>query len=157
HLAPGEANTYRLQIWVQAMDVVRPTMALTFVVDTSGSIVGEGLLREQAAIRAIAGHLKSGDHVNFVIWSNKDSELLKAHVISGPNDPALMDLANKLVPGGGSDLHAGLLHGYDLANTTKATDRLSRVVLISDGGANLGAIDQGTIKQEAANGDDQGI
>lgn len=62
-----------------------------------------------------------------------------------------------LQPGGGSDLHAGLSKAYELAEATRGPDRLSRVVLISDGGANLGVLDAGVIAEKAKHGDDEGI
>jgi Ca-activated chloride channel family protein len=158
HLAPAaDKGKYRLQIGVQAFDVTRPTMALTFVVDTSGSLVGEGMKREKAAIRALAKQLHQGDHVNFVTWSTKESELLADHVITGPDDTAVLAAVDQLAPAGGSDLHSGLQHGYDLAAKSAAEDRLSRVVLISDGGANLGDTDRTTIEAQAKQGNDQGI
>jgi len=157
HFAPGNEGEYRLQIGVQAFQPKRPTMALTFVLDTSGSLVGEGIAREREAVRAIAAQLTTGDHVNFVTWANGGEVILQDHVISGPNDPALLAATNDLAPGGGSDLHAGLTRGYELAELTVADNRLSRVVLMSDGGANIGVIDKDAIALQAKHGDDQGI
>ncbi|MEZ4297136.1 MAG: VWA domain-containing protein [Polyangiaceae bacterium] len=151
--APDLTGNYRLQVGVQAFDVPRPKMVLTFVVDTSGSLVGEGIARERAAITALAKQLQAGDLVNLVTWSTTDAEVLTAYAVTGPSDPKLPDLALALAPGGGSDLHAGLSHGYDLARKHYDKTRLNRVVLISDGGANLGVVDRDRIASEAKEAD----
>lgn len=158
NFAPTEGGDYRLQIGVQAFQPARPKMALTFVVDTSGSLVGEGIAREQEAIVAIAGQLAKGDRVSFVTWANDGEILLQDHEIEGPNDPALLATTEALLPGGGSDLHAGLMRGYALAAAMADEEtRLSRVVLMSDGGANVGVVDKDAIALAAKNGDDKGI
>jgi len=157
HFAAGPNGTHRLQVGVQAFATKPPALSLTLVVDTSGSLVGEGIARERAAITAIAANLSQGDRINFVTWANDDAVLLANHVASGPNDPAFLAAIQQLIPGGGSDLHAGLTLGYALAKDAYDTDRLNRVVLISDGGANLGIVDRDLIAAEAKNGDDLGI
>lgn len=155
--APRDDGSYRFQVAVQAFEVIRPPLSVTFVVDTSGSLVGEGIARERAAIKAIAGRLRQGDRVNLVTWANEESELLKEYEVSGPDDPTLPLLAEKIAPSGGSDLHAGLTHGYALAKLTYGEKRLNRLVLISDGGANLGILDRDLIAQQAEDGDAAGI
>ncbi len=155
--APRDDGSYRFQVAVQAFEVIRPPLSITFVVDTSGSLVGEGIARERAAIKAIAGRLRPGDRVNLVTWANEESELLKEYEVSGPDDPTLPLLAEKIAPSGGSDLHAGLTHGYALAKLTYGEKRLNRLVLISDGGANLGILDRDLIAKEAEDGDAAGI
>lgn len=157
HFAEGPSDTYRLLVGVQAFDVTRPKLSITFVVDTSGSLAGEGLVRERAAIKAIAGRLAAGDRVNFVTWATDEAALLEGYEVEGPGDPKLPALADQLAPGGGSDLHTGLTRGYDLAAKTYQKERLNRLVLISDGGANLGVLDRATIAQAAADGEDAGI
>ena len=153
----ADDGKYRLQVGVQSFTVGRPKMSLTFVVDTSSSLIGEGIERERAAVEAIASKLVSGDRVSFVVWANEDAVLLEDHAVSGPDDPELLAVAAGLAPGGGSDLHSGLTHGYALAEQTATKDRLSRVVLLSDGGANLGIVDRTLIAEKAKKGDDQGI
>ena len=157
HFADAPGGKYHLQIGVQSFDVLRPTLALTFVVDTSGSRVGEGVARERQAIRAMAKQRPAGDHVGFVTWSNQDAVRLQEHLSTGPNCGAVLNALDQLQPGGGSDLHAGLTKAYELAKATDADDRLSRVVLISDGGANLGVLDSDAIAEAAKHGDDAGI
>lgn len=157
HFAQGETGQYRFQVAVQAFTVERPPLALTLVLDTSGSLIGEGVARERAAVSAIAQQLVAGDRVSVVTWSNEESALLEGYEVKGPDDPTLLELAKSLSPGGGSDLHSGLSRGYELAEAMYSDLRLNRLVLVSDGGANLGVLDRDLIAQKAQYGDEKGI
>lgn len=148
-----------LQIGVRAFDPIKPRrpITMTFVLDTSGSMGGPAIERERAAVKAIAASLASGDIVNMVTWNTAQSAILTAHAVSGPNDPAIIGAANALSADGGTDLSGGLVAGYALAKQTYGTDRLNRVVLISDGGANVGVIDGDLIGENSKDADKEGI
>jgi Ca-activated chloride channel family protein len=104
-------------------------------------------------IRAIATSLRKDDIVNAVTWSTGQAVNLNKHVVSGPNDPQIIALANNLSAGGGTDLSAGLKRGYQLAEASYAPERLNRLVLISDGGANTGITDENLIGTQSKKGD----
>lgn len=150
---------YRLQIGVQAPKATRESMVVTFVVDASGSLVGPGIERARAAILSVADQLQAGDVVNVVKWATEDSVLLQSYPATGtPADKLkLTEVVSKLAPGGGSDLHSGLLKGYELAAAKFDKTKINRIVLISDGGANLGVLDRDIIAAEAAKANGEGI
>lgn len=150
---------YRLQVGVQAPAVPRVPLVLTFVVDASGSLIGQGIERERAVLLALAKQLQPGDTVNVVTWANENNVLLESYKAAGTEaDKAkLTSVVSSLVPGGGSDLHAGLVKGYELAAKHFDPEKLNRVVLLSDGGANLGVVDRDLIAQAAEDADAQGI
>lgn len=153
------AGRFRLQVGVQAPPVPRRELVLTFVVDSSGSLIGTGIERERAALLAVGKQLQAGDVVNVVTWSNENAVLLEGYVATGTeaDDGKLAEVVNKLTPGGGSDLHAGLLTGYDLAFAHQDPEKLNRLVLVSDGGANLGQVDNDVIASAAEDADEKGI
>jgi Ca-activated chloride channel family protein len=157
--AGSAAGLINLQIGVRSFDAVKPRRAITvtFVLDTSGSMSGAGIERERAAVKAIAGSLAAGDIVNMVTWNTSNLTPLSAHAVTGPNDPALISAANALTADGGTDLHGGLVAGYALAKQTYGKDRLNRVVLISDGGANVGVTDADLIALHSQDADQEGI
>lgn len=153
--APGDTE---LQIGVRSPNAgPRRPMTLTLVLDTSGSMDGEPIQRERAAVAALAAELATGDIVNVLTWSDSSNIVLDNHVASGPNDPVLVKIANELVTNGGTDLHSGLVSGYALATESYDPGRLNRLVMISDGGANIGVTDAELIGQKSALGDDEGI
>ncbi|MDI1445430.1 VWA domain-containing protein [Polyangium sp. 6x1] len=148
-----------LQVGLRSFNAVFPRkpMNITFLVDTSGSMQGPGLTRAKAAVSAIASQLTSGDLVGIVTWGAANNVLLADHVATGPNDPAILAVVDALTASGGTDLASGLKAGYDLAQKHYAPGRLNRVVLISDGGANVGVTDGDRIAMAAEDADKEGI
>jgi len=152
------APRYRLQIGVQAFEVPRERLVVTFVIDTSGSLVGAGIARAREALNAMSDKLLAGDVVSVVTWANDENVLLEGYVANGESDASALAVAvANLVPGGGSDLHSGLLRGYELAGKHFDATALNRVVLVSDGGANLGVLDRNIIADAAKEANDEGI
>ncbi|MDC3955766.1 vWA domain-containing protein [Polyangium jinanense] len=153
------ANELDFQIAVRSYDAVKPRrpMTVTFVLDVSGSMGGPGIERERAAVKAIAASLAEGDIVNAVTWDTNNNVVMSGHVVTGPNDPEIVSLANGLTANGGTDLHSGLVAGYGLAEQHYGSGRLNRVVLISDGGANVGETDAAFIGEKSKDADKEGI
>jgi Ca-activated chloride channel family protein len=118
---------------------------------------GAPIARERDVVRAIAKSLQKGDIVNAVTWSISQEVNLDKYQVTGPNDPTILDLAASLKAGGGTDLHAGLVRGYELAEASYGAGRLNRIVLISDGGANAGITDQELIGDKSKKQDKEGI
>ena len=154
--APG---SFDFQIAVRSFDAVKPRrpMTITFVLDTSGSMEGPAIERERAAVEAIAQSLAPGDIVNMVTWNTSNNVVLSGHAVTGPNDAKVLSLANGLAASGGTDLHSGLVKGYELAEQYYGLQRMNRVVLISDGGANVGVTDADLIGQKSLDADKEGI
>ncbi|TPV95751.1 MAG: VWA domain-containing protein [Myxococcales bacterium FL481] len=154
---PG-TERYRMQLAVSSEQVTpeaRASMNVTLVLDTSGSMTGEPIALLRESCKAIAASLKAGDNVSVVEWDTANAVHLANHAITGPNDPALIDVIDKLESGGGTDLHGGLSAGYELAYNVWASDRINRVVIVSDGGANVGITSVDLISEHAElNGQD---
>lgn len=155
-IAPGE---FDFQIGVRSFDAIKPRrpMTMTFVLDTSGSMGGPGIERERAAVKAIAQSLAEGDIVNMVTWNTSNNVVLDGYVVNGPNDPKIVGIAEGLEASGGTDLHSGLVKGYELADKSYGPTRLNRVILISDGGANVGVTSADLIGMKSQDADKEGI
>jgi Ca-activated chloride channel family protein len=148
-----------LQIAVQspAAPAERRPLTLTLVLDTSGSMSGQPIELERAAVKALASTLQAGDIVSAVTWSVGQSAVLNGYSVTGPDDPQILALADSLAADGGTDLNAGLQAGYALAKTYQGKDRINRVVLISDGIANVGVTEESVIGAAAEDEDAEGI
>lgn len=153
------AGEFNLQLAVRSFDALKPRrpITITFVLDTSGSMGGAGIARERAAATAIVKSLSKGDIVNMVTWNETNNTLLSGYPVTKPSDPKVLALIDALQAGGGTDLHAGLVAGYALAQANYGKERLNRLILISDGGANVGVTDQDLIAKHSADGDKEGI
>lgn len=149
----------RLQIGIQApAPQVRRPMNLAFVLDTSGSMGGGGRIdRERAAMKAILSQLQSGDIVSIATWNTSQQVLFDGHVASGPDDPALVAAMAKLVPDGGTNLSSGINKGFAMAQKNYAKERMNRVVMITDGEANVGETDGKVIGAASHTADGEGI
>ena len=154
------AGQYVLQIGVTSEALTnadRPLMNLTLVLDESGSMDGAAIVMERAVCRRIASNLRAGDIVSMVGWDTDNAVKLANHPVTGPDDPSITSACDGLAPGGGTDLNGGLRAGYDLAHAQYDDERLNRVVLISDGGANAGVTDIDLIAGGAGGQDQEGI
>ncbi|MEZ4295823.1 MAG: VWA domain-containing protein [Polyangiaceae bacterium] len=153
---PGEID---LQLAVRSFDAVTPRrpMNLTFVLDTSGSMEGAPISREQAAVKAIAASLAPGDIVSMVTWNTGNNVVLDGYSVIGASDSVVTGAADKLSADGGTDLHGGLVAGYGLATKNYDPAKLNRVILISDGGANVGITDKDLIALSSEDADKEGI
>lgn len=154
------AGEYLLQIGVasEAMaNEARPPMNITFVLDTSGSMDGHPLEMMQASCRQVAANLREGDVVSMVTWNTQNAVILASHLVQGPNDAALLAAIDDLQANGATDLHSGLVAGYDLAQASHRPGVVSRVLLVSDGGANTGITDTELIAAHAGGQDEDGI
>jgi Ca-activated chloride channel family protein len=147
-----------LRIGLQARAVAnrdREQVSLTFVIDTSGSMEqGSRLEMVKDAMRILIKGLDKADHVSIVTFGSQ------AQVVLGPT-PAneigtILDAIDRLHPGGSTNLEAGLRLGYELARKTMTENGIDRIVLASDGVANVGLTDPDsileTISHDAAAG-----
>jgi hypothetical protein len=155
-----EGGLYALQIGVVGGHMSageRPPMNLTFVMDTSGSMAGSPIELEREVLRAVASRLEAGDVVSAVEWDDERSIRLDSYAVAEPSDPVILSMIASLRVGGGTDLHAGLVTGYGLAQRNFREGWLNRVVLISDGQANVGVTDVDIIAGAADDSEGEGI
>lgn len=147
-----------LRLGIQARTVgdrQRQPASLTFVIDTSGSMSMEDRLETvKDALRLLVRHLDRDDRVGIVTFGSDARIILPTTSIDHERD--ILDAIESLQPGGSTNLEAGLRLGYDLARRWLTEDGIDRVVLASDGVANVGLTDAegilGGIRRDAAAG-----
>jgi len=118
-------------------DERKPAM-LTFVVDTSGSMVRDDrleLVRE--ALKGLIGDLSPDDAVAIVGFSN-EAELLLPRT-QARHKQRLLDAIAALEAHGATNIEAGLNLAYRIADESYSPDAVNRMILCSDGAANVGA------------------
>lgn len=151
---------YVLQIGVSSEAITnddRAPLNITLVLDESGSMGGAPMDMLKESCRAIAHSLREGDIVSMVTWDTSNAIVLDAYAVDGSDDPMLLAKIEALDAGGGTDLHGGLTAGYALAQEMYDPERINRIVLISDGGANAGVTDIDLISEHAGGNDEDGI
>jgi Ca-activated chloride channel family protein len=142
--------------------VAREPLDLTLVVDNSGSMVGEGLARTLEGIRSLAGRLRTGDTLSVVAYA-EEAQVVLARTTIGDVEAFVegtldQEVLPALVPSGGSNLSAALELAYgELVGLGSQLGRTRRVMLFSDGGANVGVTSVDKIAAQAAAGDELGV
>lgn len=131
-----------LLIEVQAPPV--PTRAahtpthLVVVLDRSGSMAGSRLEHAKRALRDVVDQLSPTDSFGLVTFDNE----VDVPVPAGPvrDRAAIKRTIDGIQPGGSTDLGAGLLIGLRKAQRLESPEGV-RVLLVSDGHANIGVTD----------------
>ncbi len=125
----------------------RKDVSLTFVIDVSGSMNMDnrlGLVKRSLAL--LVKQLRPSDRVSIVVFGTNAEVILEP--TAGNSTQKIMRAINRLQPGGVTNAEAGLLLGYQMADEAFIRDGINRVILCSDGVANLGETDAGSIWNE---------
>ncbi|HKH47722.1 MAG TPA: von Willebrand factor type A domain-containing protein [Thermoanaerobaculia bacterium] len=134
-----EPRTYLLRFNLRAQEVKaehrRPAI-LTFVVDISGSMdQGNRLGLVKRSLSLLLDQLRKDDKVGLVVYGAEARVLLEP-----TSDHELIRSAiERLVPDGATNAAAGIALGYDVAGRSFRLGALNRILLCSDGVANVGA------------------
>jgi Ca-activated chloride channel family protein len=135
----------------------RPPMNLVFSIDGSGSMTGKPTALVKDSLRSIASVLEVGDVVSAVSWNTSSNVLLDEREVDGPDDPQVLSMIAGLDSDGATNLSSGLQKAYELASDRYDPARINRVILLSDGGANVGETDADLIGSHAEDADGAGI
>lgn len=140
----------------EASDRARPDAALTFVIDTSGSMGRESRLElVKDSLRKLVLNLGRGDSIAVVTFGDDARVVLPP--TTATDEHTILDAIDELQPGGSTNLEAGLRLGYSLARETFLGEGIDRIVLASDGVANVGLTDADGIFREVSDDASAGI
>lgn len=135
-----EEGSYILRFGVQGYrveDYERKPAVLTFVIDVSGSMNMENRLElVKRSLRLLVDRLDGRDSVAIVVYGTTARTVLKP--TSGERRGVIINAINKLRPEGSTNAEAGLRLGYRIAQQAYQEGANNRVILCSDGVANVG-------------------
>lgn len=154
------APSHRLvRVGVKARDIdasFRKDASLTFVIDTSGSMAQPDRLDlVKRSLHLLVGGLGPADTVAVVEFGTQSRVVLPPTSAGDPE--TILAAVDGLRTQGSTNAEAGLLQAYDLAVRSFKPDGINRVVLASDGGANVGAADGSVLARELSGHSAQGI
>ena len=118
-------------------DENRKDAMLTFVIDVSGSMEMEnrlGLVKR--SLRLLVDQLRPTDKVGIVVYGSQGRLVLPHTAVNRRAE--ILTAIDSLYPGGSTNAEEGLRIGYDLAWRNSEVDHINRVILCSDGVANVG-------------------
>ena len=134
----------------------RKDAILTFVIDVSGSMAMEnrlGLVKR--SLRLLVDQLRPGDEVGIVVYGTRAKVLLPHTGVEERG--RILRAIDSLEPEGVTNAEEGLRVGYDLALKNVRFGSINRVILCSDGVANIGQTGPDAILREVRAHVDEGI
>ncbi len=147
----AETERYQmLRIGIQGYSVApeeRKDASLTFVIDVSGSMDMEnrlGLVKR--SLELLVEQLRPTDSVGIVVYGSNARVVLEP--TSGEHRGTILDAIASLHPEGATNAEEGLRKGYQMALRAYNPDGVNRVILCSDGVANVGSTGSDSIMEK---------
>lgn len=154
----GDTGGKLMRVGVQGLEVLekdRKNVDLTFVIDVSGSMNQLNRLElVKESLRILLNRLKATDRIGLVVYGT-DARTVLPHTAANER-VRIMAAIDSLRPEGSTNVEAGLRLGYAEASAMMRPGAVNRVILCSDGVANVGATGPeailSTIKASSENG-----
>ncbi len=147
-LAAGQKHTSYLKVGLTGFTMekagARTPVNVAIVLDKSGSMSGEKIMRAKEAARRAIDHLAPSDIVSIVAYDSTVRVLVPATKAS--DKETVRAGIDRITPGGNTALFAGVSKGADELQKFLDKNRVNRVVLLSDGLANVGPASPGELE-----------
>jgi Ca-activated chloride channel family protein len=156
---PSSGGEVWLQVGLQARGVSnqeRTPLNLTLVLDTSGSMGSPDKMPYlKQSLRVFLQSLHPDDWVGIVTYSDQARVLRHAQPVG--DGSWIAQTVDQLRPGGNTDLHDGLMAGFNEVDQNFDLRRNNRVILLTDGLANVGVTNPDQIAADAMTFSQRGI
>ncbi len=127
----------------------RRPVNLSVVIDRSGSMSDQRKMDfAKKAFASLIDQLKPDDILSLVVYDDAIDVLRKAKKI-GEERSSIKRLLDEISPRGSTNLGGGLMEGLRQAERFAGKEYVNRVVLLSDGLANVGVTDPGELQRTA--------
>jgi Ca-activated chloride channel family protein len=134
----------------------RKPVHLTFLVDVSGSMSsGDKLRLVQKSLEILTNNLHEGDSVALATYAGRVAKILDPTGIE--NRGRILTAINSLRSGGSTAMNSGLELAYKLALENFERDHVNRVIVLSDGDANVGPSSHQDILKRIRHFVDEGV
>jgi Ca-activated chloride channel family protein len=136
----GRKNSYLLRIGLKGKQVSeenRKPAVLTFVIDVSGSMSREdrlGLVKK--SLRMLVDRLKEGDLIGIAVYGSRGKVIMEHKGLDEKSE--ILAAIESLHAEGSTYAEEGIRLGYEMAEKAYKKGYINRVILCSDGVANVG-------------------
>jgi Ca-activated chloride channel family protein len=136
-------------------DVPRRKLNLSLVLDRSGSMGGTPLRQAIKAAQEVVGEMSDQDLLSVVIYDD-DVETIVPHA-NVKDKKAIQQRIGNVRAGGCTNLAGGWLEGIKNVKAHAKPDEVNRVLLLTDGQANMGITDPAVLKKTAGEKAREGV
>ncbi len=145
---PFQHNRDLIRFSIQTAAVGRESgrpLNIVVLLDNSGSMErADRLAIVRRALLSLAEQMTPNDRISIVAFAR--TPRLWVNGMKGGNPEQLVARVLNLIPQGGTNLEAALDLGYEVAQSHFRADGNNRVILLTDGAANLGDVDPERLK-----------
>ncbi len=119
-----------------------------FVLDNSGSMMGEKIQQAKKAASFVLEHLSDGDIFNIIVFNSSVTQFQpEPLVLNAENRKAALAFIEKVYASGGTDIHSALLSVMEQIAKTD-TQRPNYILFLTDGCPTVGTCDESKITQD---------
>jgi Ca-activated chloride channel family protein len=133
-------NTYLMRIALKGMEISeenRKPAILTFVIDVSGSMSREDRLElVKKCLTILTDRLRPDDKIGIAVYGSQGHKVMNH--LGLQHKSAILEAIQSLHPEGSTNAEEGIRIGYDMAEHAFVPGCINRVILCSDGVANVG-------------------
>jgi Mg-chelatase subunit ChlD len=156
---PFEHNRDLLRLSVETAAAGRSAgqpLNLVVLLDNSGSMERADRVRiRREALRVLATQLRPQDRLSVVTFAR--TAHLRADGVSGDQAATVFDQLDGVTPEGGTNLEEAMGLAYQTAQRHLLANGVNRVVMLTDGAANLGNVDPESLKKTVESNRRQGV
>lgn len=157
----GSSEELHVAVWIETpaseRTNARAPVALSLVIDSSGSMSGDKILHAKRAAASLIESLANGDIVSIYTFSDGVAEIAPPTVVEPGVNADLIAQTRNIVDSGSTNLFDGLRIGENRAAGAPKSHPVRRVVVISDGQANVGPSSPAELGDVAARGTEAGV
>jgi Ca-activated chloride channel family protein len=155
----GTQGTWMLKIGIKGKEIFaenRKPANLVFVIDVSGSMAeGNRLELVKQSLNLLLDELTPNDRVGITVYGSSGRVHLRPTSIEERS--SIRQAIDRLEPDGSTNAEEGIHLGYEMANRMFDRTRINRIILCSDGVANVGKTGPDQILEEIKGYADRGI
>ena len=155
----ADKNRYLMRVGVQGKRIARKDrkpVHLVFLVDVSGSMNRPdklGLAKE--SLKVLTNNLTENDTVGLVTYAGSTRAVLQPTSITEKGK--ILEGIDSLTSGGGTAMNSGMETAYKMAMQSSKPGHVTRVIVLSDGDANIGPVSFDDILKNVKSYVDEGV